>query len=102
VTGLDGNRPGLHRVRDPTNEVDLEQAVVATSVFYLNVVGQAELALEGVAGNTFEEYSWSLPPDFSPATVSRFCWATILRFSGAKPATASEIRKLSLPVRTMS
>ena len=55
MTGLDGNRPGLHRVRDPTNEVDLEQAVVATSAFYLNVVGQAELALEGVAGNTFEE-----------------------------------------------
>ena len=47
--------PGLHRIRDPADQVDLEQPVIATGAFNLDVVGQAELALKGPSGDTFEK-----------------------------------------------
>jgi hypothetical protein len=87
----DGNPPRLHGLRDFADQFDLQQAVVEGRALDLDVVRQAELALEGPRRNALVQEFALVFSAFRPSTVRTLCSAVIVISSGEKPATASEI-----------
>ena len=94
LPNLDGAR--LHRLRNPSNQIDVQQTIVSRSVLYFDIVSEIEFPLKATSGDSSEQI---LPLLWRrPETVSKFCSDVIDKSSRPKPATAIEIRKVSGPV----
>ncbi len=53
LPNFDGAR--LHRLRNPSNQIDVQQTIVSRSVLYFDIVSEIEFPLKATSGDSSEQ-----------------------------------------------